>query len=416
MKHNLSTLVARSRTRLAAWAFRILSTVELFQFKYLLRTRDSTLHLIRLQLRNHFFPASLEGDDETTDRIVWLATLYLVGWEPNNRESIATEVETKARSIVSDAHSVHGLADSLSTFLGLGKLIRKITGKAPSHGTEDLQHAGEPVLPKEILQKNVYRTSKKLRGEIMELKRTIADRKGHKIDLDFSSIGQAISLVSICFLLTGYLYSSIFLSHFGIPSTQYFAVSDYLATSLDKIQSSVMSSVYALVGMGVGVLQRSRMSAAELQREQRNNPLWVLRLLQVILAVGLVWLFLTNREIFYFVLPAAGMFLIVDVFKYIRRYFHNPLKAQFAFAFVSLYCLAIFSNIQLDLERVRTGTYWSQHSETLKVSPDLALDASNLLLLYASGGYFFMLQKDTGTAVIVPRDKVLQVEINKSTP
>lgn len=235
MKHHLFTLVARSRMRLSTWIFRILSKIELFQFKYLLRTRDSTLHLIRLQIRSRFFPANLEGDDETTDRIVWLATLYLVGGEPSDRETITAEVETKARSIVSNAHSVHGLADSLSTFLGLGQLVRKITGKASSLGTEHLQHDGKPILPKEILQKDVFRINKKLRSEIKELKRVIADRKGHKIDLDFTSISQAISLVSICFLLTGYLYSSLFLSRFGIPSTHYFTVSDYLATSLDVI-------------------------------------------------------------------------------------------------------------------------------------------------------------------------------------
>lgn len=414
MKHHLSTLAIRYRVSLATWLFRMLSKIELFQFKQLLRSRDSTLHLIRLQLRNHFFPTILEGDDEKTDRIVWLSTLYLIDWKPNDRAAITAEEETQARSIVSDAYAVHGLADSLSTFLGLGKLIHQITGRASSQGAERILLNGEPVLPKEILQKDMYRKSKKLQVEIKSLRRTIADRKGERIALDFLSISQGLSLISVCFLLTGYLYSSIFLAHFGIPSTQYFNISDYLATSLDKVQSSFIASVGALIGLGMGLLHRSRMSEAQLRSRRENNPEWVWQVVKAIFIVLLIVLFFMNREQFYRFLPVAGVFLFLDVLLGISyRYFHQPVKALFALAFVSLYSLAFFSSIQLDFERIKTGTYWKQHSETLKLSSDMTLDASNLLLLYASGGYFFMLQKDSGTPVIIPRDNILQVEINK---
>lgn len=410
----LRALINKFRTRLALRILRALGKIELFQFKYLLRIRNSTLQLIRLQLRNHFYPAVLEGDDEKIDRVVWLSTLYLIHWESDNDATITSEEKAQAKTIVSSAHIADGLVDSLATFLGLQKLIYELSGKQSDQGAQTFTYGGVSVLPKQIVQKDLYRTSKKLHVEIKKLKGAISDRKGEKINLDFSSLSQALSVVSICFLLTGYFYSSTFLSHFGISSTHYFTVSDYLASSVDKAESSLFAIAGALVGMGLGLLHGSRMSEAQIRTAQKSYPEWFWSAAKFVVLGVLVWLFFMKREQFYRALPIASVYLLLDtVISISKRYFHQPVKAMFTLSFISLYGLAVFSSVRLDIEKVKTGSYWKNHSEALSLASDVALDASNLLLLYSNAQYFFLIQKDSGKPIVIPREKILHVEINK---
>lgn len=402
--------------RFATWLIRFLSRIELFQFKYLLRSKSLSLHLIRLQLRNKFFPTILEGDDPEIDRLIGLTTLSLVRWELDNKSAITADEETKVGAIISTASDVTNLRDSLATYLGIEKLIHQISGKASTGHPDSLLLGGEEIPPKKIPLKNLYKTNKKLRVAIKELKCKISDRKGEKISLDFTSLTQALSLISICFLLTGYLYSSVFLSHFGISVTQYFSVSDYLATSLDKVESSVVASIGALLGLGLGILSRSRMSEEQVSSVRGKEPEWFWYVAKVILVCALVWMYFAERENFYRILPFAGAILFLDVLVNIStRFFHQPIKAMFTLSFISLYGLAFFSGIRLDLEQIKTGNYWKKHSETLAISPDTGIDASDSLLLYTSGEYFFLIQKKSGTPIIIPRDKVLRVDINHLT-
>lgn len=411
---HLLALINKYRKRLGQHLLLVLGRLKLFQLKYLVSTRNMALQLIRLQVRNHYYPAMLEGDDEKIDRVIWLSTLHLIHWEPDSDAIITNEEKAQAETVVSSAHIVDGLVDTLATFLGLQKLIFEDSKNPADQVAKTFTYGGVSVLPKQIIGKDVYRIRSKLRVKTNKLKLAISDRKGEKVNLDFSSIAQVLSVISICFLLTGYFYSSTFLSHFGIAATHYFTVSDYLASSVDKAEASVIAIAGALVGMAVGLLHRSRMSEREIRTAQNGFPDWLWNGVKLLFIGILIWFFFTNREQFYRALPIASVYLLLDaVISISKRYFHQPVKAMFTLSFLSLYGLAVFSSVRLDLEQVKSGKYWKNHSETLSLSPDIGQDASNLLLLYSSGQYFFLIQKDSGQAVVIPREKILRIDINK---
>ncbi|NQD36536.1 hypothetical protein HPT27_05830 [Permianibacter sp. IMCC34836] len=92
-----------------------------------------------------------------------------------------------------------------------------------------------------------------------------------------------LPVVSALFLFSGWLFNSIFFSHFGLPVGRYFGLSDYLAASIEGLVPACIAVGFTFVTQW---LMRHRMRQQTLQNQLGSNwPGLLLTMLMFVVAV-----------------------------------------------------------------------------------------------------------------------------------
>ena len=92
--------------------------------------------------------------------------------------------------------------------------------------------------------KSTYRKIRKNDSEEVKNKLDrIIDNTAPKLELTSSSIGFLLSVSATIFLIAGYVYSRYLLSHFGIEASDFYSASDYISSSVNKLQYAALLSL-----------------------------------------------------------------------------------------------------------------------------------------------------------------------------
>jgi hypothetical protein len=260
------------------------------------------------------------------------------------------------------------------------------------------------VLP--LKTKDLFVLERNLRKDINWLRNEIGDRQALKISLSLEKTGSLISIISGFFIITGYLYDHFLFGEFGIEVSNFFTLSDYLASSIEGLRFSAMGAGIALITYFLGVHRFTRKSYAQIKFEQRRRYYADYLFFLAMLAFA-IRAYVQNLEIFYDV--SLMLIILISMFFVPRiaiKYFKEPLIAIFVLVFISSYSAYMFSSIERTIYRLKYYPMVELEQYDFKFKENIPKDESDLMLFGANSNYLFFLDKDR-KAFIISRESVL---------
>ena len=79
-------------------------------------------------------------------------------------------------------------------------------------------------------------------------KSSLNDRKANRIDLHIKVFPYILPLFSVLLLSGGYIYSTTLYGHFGIDTSSFFSINDYLASSINTIEHTLIVLLVGIIG------------------------------------------------------------------------------------------------------------------------------------------------------------------------
>lgn len=164
---------------------------------------------------------------------------------------------------------------------------------------------------------------------LYRMRRKLASEPRRDMGLSLENANGLVPLVSAVLLISGYFYTSLLLSHYGINTSEYFSLSDYLAASIEGLLPALLSAGLSVL---MSVFTANQILLGLLQRQLRIH-LWS-KLVLFTLIVGVISLLwrISNSALF-LVLP---MLIIAIVLPSLALRFARPLRAQIMMTFVLL--------------------------------------------------------------------------------
>lgn len=267
----------------------------------------------------------------------------------------------------------------------------------------------------ELDSTTISATLRSTRREVRELRQDASSKQAIKISLSTKHITTIVSTFSVLSLVSGYLYTRSILSHFGINSSDYFLLSDYVAASVDKIHWIFFATVLGIITGFVGIHRRSRLSYSESKGVERTDTREYLVLL-ILAFVGTFITYFSAPEKFPAFLSLSILLLSPRPFAWIvRRYFvdDHRLLVLFVLQSVLLLCLYLFGSISREIDRIENSEYTDLKRYDIALMDPEDVDLSRSIMLMANSRYMFFREDPTGQVYIVPVGRVKSVSVRQ---
>ncbi len=249
------------------------------------------------------------------------------------------------------------------------------------------------------------------RKEIKDIKNQISGREAFKVSLSLANAGALVSIVSTLFLITGYLYNNFLLGHFGIEVSEYFSLSDYLASSIEGVRYAASAATLGLVSFFIGMHSASRRSYAQIEMETKQKD-YLFPLIFIVWTALSVKLYLDDSEQFYSMVYAdillIAFILAPPLSKY---YFKEPNIAIFTIVFIASFSAHIGESVEKHIYRIEHNNIEDMKRYDISFKNPVPFDSSNITLITANGSYLF-LRDNKRKIYIVPREQIQYVLVN----
>ena len=402
---------------------------------------------LKYELRLLVDTSRSEGFDPTFDKVVHLAALRLARpyaidenvyklrsdllsadcirildfCDGDERKRLRLEYEEN-KEAVDQLLANHGAASTISTtltsYFQLESFLQNRLGnkKGQEYYMDVARNYDPEVLMPDI--KTIRALGRKTRREIKSLETSISDRGALKISLSGPNLNVVLTVVSTLFLVSGYLYSRAFLGHFGVEVAKYFALSDYVAASIDGIQYAVVAAAAGILGSFFGAHYLSRMSFS-LKAQTRKKRRFLSSLVPAMLGVSAAIAYVQEVETFYSIAP---LFIFSLSFRPVRWFVHRYVKdedrviAIFLMLAILTFSLHLFASVRKDIYRIEhaEGSGLKQYDILFKEPVVFNTDAT--VLLAGNGGYVFLRDASSGKVYIVPRDQIQNISVRNEGP
>lgn len=352
------------------------------------------------------------GEDENLDLLVEFVARQLTAREllpklevlvgnPSAGELI--ELARKSETI-SEVIARYHLVDSF--FAGLLKDgARKVS-------QFELARLVAPDVP-ELDAAAVYLEHAKTIVRIDKLNKELAERSVLKIEFSINAISGGVSLISVIFVVAGFLNMRYYYQRMGVDVSLYFSVGDYLAASVEQIRAGFFAAVIGLGAFVFGARAASLRSKLHhrASARMRQREAW---------AIGFfvaVTFFLAAYSIYMdkpdFSLIRSCFFMTSCWFaNYIAgAFFKNRLAAMSAILGVLIFSTDVGVSAYERSERFLTGRTDSAFRQKI-IFKDVS-QAVNGEMIGANGAFYFFYSRDRGVTYVVPRDRVELIEIMK---
>ena len=237
--------------------------------------------------------------------------------------------------------------------------------------------------------------------------------KLRQIELDPKQITPFLPFVSITLVVAGYWHTSIVYRHFGIDPTQFFSIGDYVASSIEQVQHTLLG----LLAYLVGALHswRTRYTISYQTRQKRVQHQFKLDLL--IFVFSLLYLFaIFEQDVFSHItvdafpnqsrLAAIGVSLLPIAYVSIS-YFRN---SQTAFALL-MFLTIFFSSLYIGaLERIGQIER-DQSGEQFLIDLGAGRVVEDSSAVIGTNSNFVFLVSENGNIEVIPWNKIESVAI-----
>ena len=161
--------------------------------------------------------------------------------------------------------------------------------------------------------RTVRQRGKNLKAANHQLRKKLVEGRTRKIDVE-THLSQAsvaswvIFLVPSAITIYGYVYAVTYFRHFGIDTSLFFSIGDYIAFSLNKLGLVISCLVGAAIGSFMAKNRLSDLSEERFNREYRQ-ALILARLVVGTLCIGTLTGFLLSPPMFFVALMGWTIFL-----------------------------------------------------------------------------------------------------------
>jgi len=234
-----------------------------------------------------------------------------------------------------------------------------------------------------------------------------------KIHFPIDKLGIIFGLASVLFLCTGVLYNELFLRQFGIQVSNYFTLSDYIASSIDHIFNLI-------IGLSGGVILEiiTRQIEGENIEEIRKQSKFSYYFNKITYYFIIFTSVLGTIAVFYFNHPDRYYALCVLIIvilahyspKYFLKYFSNP--GMVAVVFYSVFVFFAFTTATAlsKAEILKNTTELTDRKYEIIFDNSMSLKSTNMVILTATSNYYFLYDIKERKTYIIPRQKIIRID------
>ena len=236
-----------------------------------------------------------------------------------------------------------------------------------------------------------------------------------KIDLSLSAIGGVLGLVTTLFVVSGYLYNSFVYGALGMDVSLFFSISDYLATSIEKIKYVAISTALGTVSFFFGVNRVARNPHLALgDREATFHQAYVYVIEAAFATLAILQYFYGERY-----MTTIGLLLLIvgmDISPSIaRRYFAKPMPATFSLVFIVTYTSVLVASVggTIDDYSHKRFTQYNHVRVIPAKTSSLPANIKDSPVLGANSSYVFIYDVKSQKALAVPKGSIELIEIEQ---
>lgn len=275
-----------------------------------------------------------------------------------------------------------------------------------------------------LKEKEVHAISKAYKKKAAQLakeraviiKERLNDERAKEIPLisvPLANIVIIISLISTLFVISGYYYIDQLLGHFGLNSSDFYALNDYTSASIEYAVSPLIYTIILIAAYLLGAYDsignkvwREQLSPPEKKKGYWSDPLGLPLFLMVtmntlvIISSGFEGNHIPS-QLALFNAFIVGMFCLQHL---PYRLFINPMVINISVLVVFVFTYKTVLDVNMNLDSLKTGTYKPDYIVEFTKSE---LKDMNLEFITLNSNYIFMLEKNKLKAI--PRSEVKEL-------
>lgn len=434
----------KSRCRIAALKYillplyRVAKRLDLYTYETTLKTAVLLMRYVALVIRESEVIATDEEDKVDLIVVTLIARiltpeLFLANHkhrEPAER-FFTNETITEVRSEINENHElIQRLSSRLMDnpviiecmcqfwlTLHLGCLITKDLEYAEYNMSRvhELDDSAKPLRPRDV--NSIHRNTNR---KISQFKKLAIDRESDKFDVTASELIKFLSFIAALLIPTaGYLYNYFLLAPFGIDSSNYFTIPDYVASSITAIRESLSSMLFFFVGIVVSEMRGSRKRAQEVLYSKYRisisvkQPLprwlgWCLLICSIVLSMALYYI---GSSSYYSLVGLSGMsILVMAVDRCVFRYFKRPTAIRSVVIAIALFSTALWSSASSRVYELKMGIEHDSKNYTIHLEQEHLLPSNDLIILSSTSKYYIFITRELRVYVL-DRESIKHIEI-----
>jgi hypothetical protein len=268
------------------------------------------------------------------------------------------------------------------------------------------------VLPLDA--KKLKRTRREIRNRLRRLHSTLSDRYGFKLDISLSDIAGLAAVWSVLFLISGYLYTSTLLNALGVRASIFLGISDYVASSVDQIRYAGFATAWGAFTYLLGAFSGTRKSVAQTRAERplkERNRKAILALILTSAAASL-WMYFFDKDNYFEYAKNTGALASMFVADMIAtRAFKQPLQAAALLTAVFSFAIYMFAAVGETIYKFDSGKWKPLMNARVILRSPTDTSLSDTRVFGAAGNYLILVHMPSKKVVLVPRDRIEQVDI-----
>jgi hypothetical protein len=350
------------------------------------------------------------GEDDELDLVVELVSIELTAREILP-ELLAVRSDSRVRDLRDLALASLNVKQVVARFHGADAFLAGLL-KDEVRKAEQMALARAAVASAAEYDVNsIFREYKNTVQRNSILRKELAERSAFKMHFSIPGIASAITLITAVFIVAGFLQVHYFYRRMGVDVALYFSVSDYLAASVEQIRAGAIAAASTIVVSAFGVRAgslRSRLQTRATANARRTEGR-IIGVLTVLLCGAAAFSIYIGRPEFS-TMKMAGLIISYWVADYMAdAFFKNRLVAMVALVATFVFGVNVAVDAYERSERLLAGAVVSGLKQQVHFK-----DSSPAIegrLFGANSSYYFIYAQEKRITHIVPRDRVLQIDM-----
>lgn len=239
----------------------------------------------------------------------------------------------------------------------------------------------------------------------------VIDRSTFKIAISLKETISFITLITPLIFSGGYLYNSILFGLYGIDTSLYFGLSDYISVTINQIRFAIIGGIFALFGFFRSVVDINVnigyfRNKYNIKRKENKRTVFNFLLLSVFAVLS----YLDIKHSFLFVFALLFLFFDFLLGKYVLPYVEGSFKNLSVLLFISVFFALVISSSITD--------YLNNKNENVKVifhDDTLNQKFKDYQIITMTSNYIFLTKDETGVKII-KRELIDYFESQKEKP
>lgn len=401
------------RQKIGLSLYRLLHTIRMAVAKKNISLQKKCLLLLNFEIRKLDSTLLQLGENVEQDDIVEFVERHLTE-RPHldNSANVAHKNSDLVARLLDECKQSENVKSALAIYFASKAHIFSLANSDSEQGVYFAKAKEYDPTINLFSNEDVFKNHKAISHRLKLLREEISERSAVKFTVTISHVTGILTISSALMLVAGLLYTNTLLSSIGIKASLFFSIGDYIATSVEQLQSVAFSVTAAIAFYFHGIRDRSLRSKMELDIAAKNKrPLYVVALLVLAATITQIVTAWNGRYETGTLTFLACLVSYRFAAQISRNYLKNSLEGE-----IFLVCLLIFTSYTAircigEMRDLKNGN-WGEREETRIITKkESGIDASNLIVIRANSSYIFTVDKQSGNPRVIPKDQVSEIKI-----